>query len=147
MGLDLRYRDIYLLRLPYQPGCRCAQGTARHHLQRRHPLRPRAYVLVLRTAAMVLGTLETRLPGVDRRPLCNQKTPWARPDETNQGIICPVEKSSRRHDLAAHVSPKDATNPPARGRPLAARLLQRAHAQLLQGVGGAWRTPMDVHRR
>jgi CHAT domain-containing protein len=34
-------RDVYFLRLSHQPGCRDAQGVARHHLHGRHPLRSR----------------------------------------------------------------------------------------------------------
>jgi hypothetical protein len=85
-------RDVYFLRLSHQPGCRDAQGVARHHLHGRHPLRSRPQVLVLWPVAMVLGARETRLLGVDRRPLHNQKTPWPRPDETNQRTVCPLEK-------------------------------------------------------
>src|SRR5262245_42845896 len=110
----------------------------------RHPLRPSADVLVVREAAMVLGTLETRHAGADRQSLPHGSSSGPRLDASDQGTVRFVAESSGWHAESGCLCRADEADPRRGRKPVVAWLLQRARVWLLQGIVGAPPKPVDL---
>ncbi len=96
LGLDYRGHDVLrLLRLPHQSGRRSRRTSARTFAGIFCDRAP--HVLVLRPAAMVLGSLETRFPRADRQPCQTNKRLGRDPDEAHGAeMFAASGKSARR---------------------------------------------------
>src|SRR5262245_57062211 len=110
----------------------------------RHPLRPSADVLVVREAAMVLGTLETRHAGADRQSLPHGSSSGPRLDASDQGTVRFVAESSGWHAESGCLCRADEADPRRGRKPIVAWLLQRARVRVLQGLVGASAEPVDL---
>src|SRR5215469_5281168 len=117
---------------------------AREGLYGRHPLRPCADVLVVRTTAMVLGASETRHAGADRQSLPHGSSPGPRLNASDQGAVRVVAESSGWHAESARFCRADEADPRRGRKPVVAWLLQRARVWLLQGLVGASAEPVDL---